>query len=337
MMTEATGARRRASTALPALSLSLLLLSTLLVLAGRASAQTYPTHAIRLIVPFAAGGPTDVIARIFAQKLSEAWGQQVVIENVPGAGGNTGVTMVARAPADGYTMLVVSTGFMVNPSMYAKIAYDPIKDFAPVTLVAASPNVVAANPAVPARTLRELIDLVKANPGKYSFAHPATGSTPHLAGELLKLKHQLDLVVVPFNGAALAINSTIGGHTPISFTALPPAIGNIRDGKLRGLAVLARARAPALPDVPTNAEIGVPDLESDTLTGVVAPAGTPKEIVERWRNDIARAAAAPEIKQRLDTLGFVAVVDTPEEFGRRLQTEIAKWSKVVRDANIRAD
>jgi tripartite-type tricarboxylate transporter receptor subunit TctC len=185
--------------------------------------------------------------------------------------------------------------------------------------------------------LRALVDLVKANPGKYSFAHPAIGSTPHLAGELFKLKYQLDLVVVPFNGAALAINSTIGGHTPIAFTALPPAIGNIKDGKLRGLAVLAKQRAAALPDVPTNAEAGVPDLESDTLTGIVAPAGTPRAIIDRWRNDIAAAVASPDVRQRLETLGFAPVADTPEAFGERIKLEIARWSKVVRDANIRAE
>jgi tripartite-type tricarboxylate transporter receptor subunit TctC len=278
-----------------------------------------------------------VIARIVAQKLSESFGQQVVTENIPGAGGNTGVTMVARAPADGYTILVVSTGFIVNPSMYAKISYDPVKDFAPITLVAASPNVVSVNPDFPAKSMKELVDLVKANPGKYSFAQPATGSTPHLAGELFKQKYALDLVTVPFNGAALAVNSTIGGHTPIAFTALPPAMSNIKEGKLRGLAVLASKRSPALPDVPTNGEAGIPDLESDTLTGVVAPAGTPKEVIERWRNDIVKMVATPEVKQRLEALGFAPVANTPDEFGARIKSEIAKWGKVVRDANIRAD
>jgi tripartite-type tricarboxylate transporter receptor subunit TctC len=306
-------------------------------LSTNAAAQSYPTKSVRLIVPFAAGGPTDVIARIVAQKLSEAWGHQVYTENVPGAGGNTGVTMVARAPADGYTVLVVSTGFIVNPSMYAKISYDPVKDFAPITLVAASPNVISVNPDFAAKSMKELVDLVKANPGKYSFAQPATGSTPHLAGELFKQKYGLDLVTVPFNGAALAVNSTIGGHTPIAFTALPPAMSNIKDGKLRGLAVLARERSPALPDVPTNSEAGVPDLESDTLTGVVAPAGTPKEVIERWREDIVKMVASPEVKERLQTLGFVPVANTPEEFGARIKSEIAKWGKVVHDANIRAD
>ena len=251
-------------------------LFSLLAPSGESSAQTYPTRPVRLVVPFGAGGPTDVIARIVAQKLSEIWGQQVYTENIPGAGGNTGVAAAARAAADGYTMLVVSTGFMVNPSMYAKVPYDPVKDFAPVTLVAASPNVVSVNPSFPAKSLKELVDLVKDHPGQYSFAQPSTGSTPHLAGELFKQQYQLDLVTVPFNSAALAVNSTIGGHTPIAFTALPPAMANIKDGKLRGLAVLNVRRSPALPDVPTNAEAGIPDLESDTLTGIVAPAGTPE-------------------------------------------------------------
>ncbi len=317
-------------------SIAALLLSAL-AFPQESSAQPYPTRSIRLIVPFAAGGPTDVIARVVAQKLSETWGQQVVTENIPGAGGNTGVAMVAKSPADGYTLLVVSTGFIVNPSMYAKVPYDPIKDFSPVTLVAASPNVISATPTVAAKTLAELIELVKANPGKYSFAQPATGSTPHLAGELFKQKYGLDLVTVPFNGAALAINSTIGGHTPIAFTALPPAMANIKDGKLRGLAVLSAARSPALPEVPTNGEAGVPDLESDTLTGIVAPAATPREIVDRWRNDIAAMVATPDVKQRLQDLGFAPVANTPEEFGARIKVEIARWGKVVRDANIHAD
>jgi tripartite-type tricarboxylate transporter receptor subunit TctC len=309
----------------------------LAAIATKAAAEIYPAHPVRLIVPFAAAGPTDVIARIVAQKLTDIWGQQVYTENIPGAGGNTGIGMVARARPDGYTILVVSTGFIVNPSMYAKLPYDPIKDFAPITLVAASPNVVSVNPAVPARTLPELIELIRPNPGKYSFAQPATGSTPHLAGELFKQKYGLDLVTVPFNGAGLAVNSTIGGHTPIAFTALPPAMSNIKEGKLRAIAVLSTRRSPSLPNVPTNIEQGIPDLESDTLTGIVAPAGTPNEIIERWQNEISRMAAAPDVRERLETLGFAPVANTPAEFGERLKAEMAKWGKVVRDANIHAD
>src|SRR5262249_24188825 len=245
--------------------------------------------------------------------------------------------MAARSRPDGYTVLVVSTGFIVNPSMYSKIPYDPIKDFLPITLVAASPNVISANPELPAKSLKDLVALVKANPGKYSYAQPATGSTPHLAGELFKQNYGLDLVTVPFNGAALAINSTIGGHTPIAFRALPPAMSNIKEGKLRGLAVLSAARSPALPEVPTNGDAGLPDLERDMLTGIVAPAATPREIIERWRTGIAAMVATADVKQRLQDLGFAPVANTPEEFGARIKVEIERWSKVVHDANIHAD
>ena len=278
--------------------------SLLLAGAGDALAQAYPNKAVRMLVPFAAGGPTDVIARIVGQKLSESLGQQFVVENVGGAGGNTGTAMAAKSPADGYTVLVVSTGFVINPSLYAKVPYDVIKDFAPVTLVAASPNVLTVNPSVPAKTVKELIEVIRANPGKYSFAQPATGSTPHLAGELFKLTYKLDMVMVPFTGAALAVNSTIGGHTPIAFTALPPTISNVKDGKLRGLAILAAKRSAALPDVPTMAEAGIPDQESDTLTGIVVPADTPKEIVALLQREVAKIVALPDIKEKLLTLGF---------------------------------
>jgi len=337
MIASTKKAREDAVTAVVRALASVVALICIAAAAGESPAQTYPARPVRLVVPFGAGGPTDVIARIVAQKLSEAWGQQVYTENIPGAGGNTGVATVARAAADGYTMLVVSTGFMVNPSMYAKIPYDPVKDFAPVTLVAASPNVVSVNPGFAAKTLKELIELVKAHPGTYSFAQPSTGSTPHLAGELFKQQYHLDLVTVPFNSAALAINSTIGGHTPIAFTALPPAMSNIKEGKLRALAVLSVRRSPVLPEVPTNSEAGVADLESDTLTGIVAPAGTAKDIIERWRAEIAKAVAAGDVKERLETLGFSPVANMPEEFGARIRAEIAKWSKVVHDANIRAE
>jgi tripartite-type tricarboxylate transporter receptor subunit TctC len=309
----------------------------LIFLALPAWAQTYPAHPVRLIVPFSAAGPTDVIARIIAQKLSESWGQQVYTENFPGAGGNTGIVLAAKAAPDGYNMLAVSTGFIVNPSLYAKVPYDPIKDFSAVTLVAASPNVISTHPSVPATSLQELIALIKGNPGKYSFAQPATGSTPHLAGELLKLRFGLDLVTVPFTGAALAINSTIGGHTPIAITALPPAMTTIKEGKLRGIAVLSTKRSPALPDVATNIEAGVRDLESDTLTGIVAPVGTPKEIIDRWQQEIAKIVMLPDVKERLETLGFAPIANRPEEFAQRIKAEMAKWGQIVRDAHIRVD
>jgi tripartite-type tricarboxylate transporter receptor subunit TctC len=221
--------------------------------------------------------------------------------------------------------------------MYSKIGYDPVKDFAPISLVAASPNVITAHPSLPAKNLKELIDLIKANPGKYSYAQPATGSTPHLAGELFKQTYNLDLVTVPFNGAPIAINSTLGNHTPIAFTALPPAIGNIKDGSLRGIAVLAKERVAALPDLQTNIEEGVPGLESDTLTGIVTPAGTPQAIIEKWHAAIVKMAADPDVKKKLDTLGFVPVANSPDQFAARIKSEMARWDKVVKTAGIHVD
>ncbi len=300
-------------------------------------AQTYPDRNVRIVVPFGAGGPTDVIARIFAQKLSESFGHQFYVENVAGAGGNTGTAQAARAPADGYTLLVVSTGFMVNPSLYAKVPYDPVKDFTPVTLAAVSPNVLFVHPSFPAKSVKELIDHVKSTPGKYSYAQPSLGSTPHLSAELLKLTYGLDLTMVPFTSAALAVNSTLAGHTPIGFTALPPAIGVIKEGKVRGLAVMATKRPAALPDVPTLAEAGVPDQEAATLTGFVLPAGTPKEIVERLNREFVRIGALPEVRERLETIGFNPVLNSPQEFGARITAEMEKWGKVVRAANLRIE
>jgi tripartite-type tricarboxylate transporter receptor subunit TctC len=308
-----------------------------LICAAPSFAQNYPNKPVRVVVGFAAGGPSDVIGRIVAQKLSEALGQQFYVENVGGAGGNTAAGQVARAAPDGYTIHIVSTGFMVNMTLYARVPYDAVKDFAPVTLVAFSPNVVVVNPSVPAKTIPELVQLIRDNPGKYSFAGPGVGSTPHLSGELFKLIYKLDLVHVPFTGAGPAIGSTIGGHTPIAFTALPPALAAVKDDKLRALGVAATARVAALPDVPTFAEQGLKDQEADTLTGLVVPAGTPKEIVDLLQKEIAKAVAQPDVKEKLANLGFVPVANTPEEFGKRIRLEIDKWGKIVRDAKLRIE
>ncbi|XIA62861.1 Bug family tripartite tricarboxylate transporter substrate binding protein [Bradyrhizobium sp. TZ2] len=233
--------------------------------------------------------------------------------------------------------MVISTGFVVNPSLYAKVPYDPVKDFAPVTLVAVSPNVVVVNPQVSAKTLPELVQLIRDNPGKYGFAGPGIGSTPHLGGELFRLAFQLDLVHVPFTGAAPAIQATIGGHTPIAFTALPPALSAVQSGQLRALGVASTERAAGMPDVPTFAEQGVKDQEADTLTGIVAPAGTPKEIVDLLYREIAKIVAQPDVKERLTVLGFKAVAHTPEQFSARIKLEMDKWGKVVRDAKLRIE
>src|SRR5436305_171478 len=312
-------------------------IAALMLSAAPAPAQGYPNKSVRVVVGVAAGGPAEVIARIVAQKLSDSLHQQFYVENVPGAGGNTASGQVARAPADGYTIMVISTGFVVNPSLYARVPYDPIKDFTPVTLVAASPNVIVVNPSVPAKTIPELVQLIRDNPAKYSFAGPGVGSTPHLSGELFRLAFNLDLIHVPFTGAGPAIQSTLGGHTPIAFTALPPALAAVKDGQLRMLGVAADKRSAALPDVPTFAEQGVKDQESDTLTGLVVPAGTPKEIVDLLQKEIAKAVAQPDVKDKLAALGFVPVANPPEEFGRRIKPEMEQWGRVVRDAKLRSE
>jgi tripartite-type tricarboxylate transporter receptor subunit TctC len=316
-----------------------LLLAVVLLLGGvsAASAEGYPNRPVRVVVGFPAGGPTDVIARLVAQKLSVALGQQFFVENIGGAGGNTASAQVARAPPDGYTIMAISTGFVVNPSLYAKVPYDAVKDFSAITLVAVSPNVVVVNPAVPAKSLPELVQLIKDNPGKYSFAGPGVGSTPHLGGELFRLAFNLDLVHVPFTGAAPAIQATIGGHTPIAFTALPPALSAVQAGQLRALGVAASERASGMPDVPTFAEQGIKDQEADTITGIVAPGGTPKEIVDLLYREIAKAVAQPDVKERLMALGFRPVANKPDEFGARIKLEMEKWGKVVRDAKLRIE
>jgi tripartite-type tricarboxylate transporter receptor subunit TctC len=315
------------------------ILAAMLLLTGAAPswAQGYPNRPVRVVVGFPAGGPTDVIARLVAQKLSDSLGQQFFVENIGGAGGNTASGQVARVTPDGYTIMAISTGFVVNPSLYAKVPYDPVKDFSAVTLVAVSPNVVVVNPQVPAKTLPELVQLIRDNPGKYSYAGPGVGSTPQLGGELFRLTYKLDLVHVPFTGAAPAVQSTIGGHTPIAFTALPSSLAAIQAGQVRAIGVAAIERSPQIPDVPTFAEQGVKDQEADTLTGIVAPSGTPKEIVELLAREIAKSVAQPDIRERLATLGFKPVANTPDEFAARIKLEIEKWGKVVRDANLRIE
>jgi len=311
------------------------LLSTALDAQG---ADTYPNRPVRVIVGFTAGGPTDVIARLIAQKLSDGLGQQFFVENVPGAGGNIAAAQTARAPADGYTLHVVSTGFIVNPSLYSRnVGYDPVKDFAPVAMLASSPNIISLNPSLPAKTAKELIALVKSTPGKYNYAHPGTGSTPHLNGELFKLSYGLDLTTVPFNGTAQLVTSAIAGDTPIVFTSLPSAMPIVRDGKLRALVVLSKTRVESLPDVPGTTESGIEGLEGDTVSGIVAPVGTPRAIIDKLNAEIKKAAATADIKEKLAALGFGTVASLPDEFGDRIQAEIVKWAKVIRDSNIKVD
>ena len=302
-----------------------------------ARAQTYPARPVRVIVPFAPGGPADVLARVVTLKLSQSLGQQFYVENQAGAGGNLGMGAGARAHPDGYTITVVSTSFVVNPSIYPKIPYDPYKDFAPVTLAAVSPNIPVVHPSIPANNVKELIAFLKANPGKYSLAHAGNGTTPQLSGELFKLSQGLDIVSVPFNGSAPAIQSALAGHTPIAFAVITPAVQLVKEGKLRALAVTTPNRSPALPDVPTLAEAGLPEQEADTIIGILVPAGTPPNVITVLHDGISKGVTQPDAQEKLTALGFMAVVSTPEEFAARIRTDIPKWEKVIRAANIHAE
>jgi tripartite-type tricarboxylate transporter receptor subunit TctC len=302
--------------------------------APRPAAAAYPDHPVKIIAPFAAGGPTDVISRILSQKLSEALKQQFFVENHVGAGGNLGMSLAARSTPDGYTILVASSSYVVNPSLYANNPYDPYKDFIPITLAAASPNIVSVHPSLPAKSMKELIALIQTNPGKYSIANAGLGTTPQLASELFKLTYKLDAASVPYGGGEPAVQSTVGNHTPIAFSAIPPAAPQIVGGNLRGLAVTAAKRSGALPDVPTTAEAGVPDQESETMQGVFVPAGTPKEVVDLLHNEIVRLMQLPDVKQKCADLGFDVVANTQAEFQAYIKKEIDKWRKVIVDAKI---
>jgi tripartite-type tricarboxylate transporter receptor subunit TctC len=300
-----------------------------------AFAQSYPNKLVRIIVPFPAGGPTDVVARLVGQKLSEKLGQQFIVENQPGAAGNIGMGNAARAAGDGYTILFVSSSYVVNPSLYHKVPYDPDKDFVPITKAAAAPHALIVNPTFPARTVKELVDLIKADPSKYNIASPGIGTTPHLSIELFKQSFGLnDLLVVPFAGGNPAIQSVIAGHTPLSFQAIPPATALIKDGKLRALAITATKRSAALPDVPTLDELGIKDQEAETMQGVLAPAGTPKDIVNLLQREIAAILAMPDVRVKVLALGFEPSGITPAAFGAYIKAEIAKWRKVIESAKI---
>jgi tripartite-type tricarboxylate transporter receptor subunit TctC len=298
-----------------------------------AHAQAYPSRSVRIIVPVGPGGQNDTIVRLVAQKLSENLGQSYYVENQGGGSGNIGMGAAARAPADGYTVLAAGGNFVINPSPYTKIPYDPVADFTPVTLLCSSPHVLAVHPSVPAASVKELVALAQAAPGTLSYASAGRGTPAHLAGELFRLAFDLDLTHVPFSGGGQAITSTIGGHTSIAVSAVPTAVPYVRAGNVRALAVMSAKRTAALPDVPTMAEAGRP-LEADIVTGLLVRAGTPKDIVDLLHREVVRVMAVPDVRDRLVMLGFEPVADSPDEFAMWIRNEIAKWAKVIRDANI---
>ncbi len=302
-----------------------------------AIAQQYPSRPVRIIVPFAVGGPSDVMGRLVAQKLTELHGQQFVVDNRVGAGGNIGIGLAARATADGYTLLVVSSAYVVNPGLYAKSSYDAEKSFSPISKMVSSPNAFIAHPTLPAKSMQELVKLVRATPGKWSMATPGIGTTPDLSAALLKLTAKLDYATVPFNGAGPTIVAVLGNQLPMGCAAITPAIPHIQGGRLRALAVTSAKRTQTLPDVPTMAETGFPGQESDTMQSMLVPAGTPQPIVRQLHSDVVKILTQPDMREKLVGLGFEVVASTPEEFARQIRIEVAKWTKVITQAGIKVE
>lgn len=296
---------------------------------------SYPSSPIHIIVPFTPGGSTDILARALGQALNRAWKQPVVIDNRPGAGGSIGAEAAAKAAPDGYTLLMGHIGTLaVNPTLYTNLRYDPIKDFAPVALVAMVPNVLVVNPQLPVRNVQELIALAKAKPGALTYSSGGVGSAANLAMEYFKLRTGTDITHIPYKGTGPAVTDIIGGQISLSMTGLPPVLGHIRGQKLRALATAGRDRLPQLPDVPTIAEAGVPGFEATQWYGIVAPAKTPSAIVERLAAQIRSSLAEPEMKKHLEAEGAQPATMAPDAFGKFIRSEIDRWGKVIREAHI---
>jgi tripartite-type tricarboxylate transporter receptor subunit TctC len=306
----------------------------LLALLAPAAAE-YPDHPVRLIVPFPPGGSNDVVARLVAKQLSEKLGQQVVVDNRGGAGGVLGTEAAASAAPDGYTLLIVSIAHSVNPALY-KLSYDPIKSFTPISILATGPNVLAVNPSLPVNSVAELVALAKQKPGELDYASAGIGSFQHLGGELFKLTAGVNLVHVPYKGGGPAMADVIAGHVKIMFSSLVQTTPFIKAGQLRALGTGGTKRNPVLPDVPTIAEAGVPGYEANNWWGIMAPAGTPKAIVDRLYGAIQEVLKSPELTQAFDREGAATVTMTSEEFAKYIENEIVKWGRVVREGNIKA-
>ncbi len=307
-----------------------------MALASNALAQAYPTKTVRLIDGFSPGGSTDIVGRLIAQKLADSFGQPVVVENRPGASGIVATELVAKSAPDGHVALIVPLTFTVNPSLY-KLPYDPVKDLAPVTLVASAPLTLVVHPSVPAKSVPEFIAYAKANPGKLHFGSGGVGSTPHLAGEMLKSMAGIQATHVPYKGGGPALADLAGGQIQFMVENIPSTAPYVTSGKMRALAVTDLKRSPVLPDVPTLDESGLKGYQIVGWNGLFLPGGTPPAIVDKLQSEVAKALAAPDVKERLAAMGFQGVGDTPAHFTAFVQAEIAKWAKVVKDANIKVE
>ena len=305
-------------------------------IAGDAMAQNYPTKPIRIIAQFTPGTSTDILARVIGQKLSEAWGQQVVIDNRPGAGGIVGTELGAKALPDGYTLTMgVSSAFGINPTLYSKLPYDAIKDFAPITNIALTPQTLVASPAFPVKNVKELVAMAKAKPVNY--ASLGSGSTSHLTMEMFKSVAGIQLNHIPYKGSPAAHAELMGGNIPIMFDAIPAVLPHIKSGKLRGLGIATLKRSPFAPELPTIAESGYPGFDAVGWIGIVAPAKTPDAILDKLNHEIVRILGLPDVKERLATLAFTSVGNTREQFGAYIKSEIAKWGAAVKASGAKAD
>ena len=310
----------------------------LVVAAGAAFAQAYPAKPIRIIVPFAAGGTSDILARAIGPKLTAAWGQPVVIENKTGANGNVGAEFVVRSAPDGYTMLLSDVGALaISPSVYPSLPFDPIKDFAPVIMVSYSPHVLAVHPSVPANSIKELIAFAKANPGKLNFANSGTGGAPHLAGVDFAQRADSKWTYIQYKGGSAATTDVVAGVSNVLFNGMLATYPSVKGGRLRGLAVTSAERAASAPDLPTVAESGMPGFVTGSYQGLLAAAGTPREVIAKLNAELSRALSTPEIKDMLAKQGTEVRAGTPEALGTFIAAEKARWATVVRDAGIKAD
>ena len=302
-----------------------------------APAQDYPRKPVRMIIPYPPGGPTDILGRIVAQNLTEKLGQQVVVENKPGASGMIGADLVAKAPPDGYTLLANASIHVINPSLYKNPTYDAIKDFTPVSLIADVPLVLVVAPELPVKSVKDLIVLAKSSSGKLNFASSGNAAAPHLAGEAFKIATGVDMQHVPYKGSGPALTDLMGGQVQLMFDSLPSSISHVKSGKLRAIAVTTAKRSSALPNVPTIAESGVPGFDISTWYGIWAPAGTPKEIVSKLSGEIAKIVKMPDVRERLAGLGAEPVGNSPDEFAAYCRSELAKWAKIVKASGATVD
>ncbi len=303
-----------------------------------AYAQAYPVKTIRFVVPYAPGGTSDILSRLISQKLTERWGQQVIVDNRAGAGGAIGAELAARAAPDGYTLVIgVVANMALSPGLIAQLKYDPTRDFEPVTLIATVPIMIASHPSLPARNVPELISLAKRNPGQINFGSSGTGGLPHLSGELFKRLAGVDLLHVPYKGSAQAVTDTMAGHVQVIFDLMPSTLPHVKSNRLRGIAVCSAARSPAAPDIPTVIESGLRNYEVTSWFGVLAPAKTPKDIVAQLNAEIHRVIALPDIRQQFAVQGAEPTGNTPEQFRQLIREDIARWSDVIRLSGTRID